>query len=178
MKLKTQKLPAEFIQMIPKGFRLIKRNNSDFLLVESLFCPNGHNLIVDSVRIHGEASIKLKVSFNNAEGFIFIDSFWGSHAKLFSFIPSDCRDEMYVDAFCPFCGVQMNEHFTCTQESCRAEKSILLLLPGSKNKIRVCAKLGCPGHHLDISDMAHDLVNVVSQVNYFGAQDNEIFGGI
>ena len=69
------------------------RNEDDFLLVEAAFCPRGHSLIVDSVRIHDEASVKLKLIIGDESGFVFVDAFWGSHAKLFSFIPGAGREE-------------------------------------------------------------------------------------
>ena len=67
MKLTAKKIPEEFIRAIPRGFRLVNKKGHDYLLVESLFCPNGHNLIVDSVRIHGESSIKLQVVVNQQQ---------------------------------------------------------------------------------------------------------------
>jgi hypothetical protein len=179
MKLLIRAIPAEFSKSIPKGLRMIKRGEDDFLLVESLFCPRGHNLIVDSVRIHDEASIKLKVRINHDEGFLFIDPFWGSHAKLFSFIPWVEKDKpVDVEAFCPYCDVSIIEHYACTHSGCDSHRSILMLLPGSKNQIHVCARLGCPGHALEIRDLPHELIDTVSNINFFGAGADDYFGGI
>jgi hypothetical protein len=148
-------------------------------LVESLFCPNGHNLVVDSVRIHNEASIKLKVVINDESGFIFVDAFWGSHAKLYSFIPKISGNEpVFAETYCPYCNAVMSEHYACTQKGCGSDKSILLMLPGGKNKIHVCARLGCPGHALDIKDLPRQLVRSVSVINYFGAGVNDLFGDV
>ncbi len=179
MELPVNDIPREFANSIPQGFQLVRRQQNDFLLVESLFCPNGHSLIVDSVRIHDAASIKLKVTINDHSGCLFIDSFWGSHAKLFSFLPSISRDETtYVNAFCPQCDVNIIEKYSCSHEGCDSDKSIILLLPGGTNQIQVCAKLGCPGHKLEINDLPHELTESVSDINFFGAGSNEIFGGI
>jgi len=179
MELTVKDIPQEFLKSIPKGIRLIKRNQNDFLLVESLLCPKGHELIVDSVQIHNKPSIKLKVAINNESGFLFIDSYWGSHAKLFSFLPPlSLGETTYVEAFCPTCETTIIEPFSCPLEDCDSDKSILLLLPGLNNKIHVCAKLGCPGHKLEINDLPHNLVDSVSDINFFGAGANEIFGGI
>lgn len=177
MKLPTRAIPAEFTKSIPKGLRMIKRADDDFLLVESLFCPRGHNLIVDSVRIHDEASIKLKARINKTEGFLFIDSFWGSHAQLFSFIPRvEENKSAYVEAFCPYCNISLIEHYACTHDGCDSQRSILMLLPGSKNQIHVCAKLGCPGHVLEIKDLPRELVNTLSNINFFGVGAHDYFG--
>ena len=179
MKLTAQQIPDEFIRVIPRGFRLVKKQGHDFLLVESLFCPNGHNLVVDSVRIHDEASIKLKVVINNESGFVFVDPFWGSHAKLFSFIPQISGNEpVFAQTYCPYCDAGMMEHYACAQEGCGSEKSIALMLPGGKNLVHVCARLGCPGHVLDIRDMPHELVQSVNAINYFGAGPDDLFSDI
>ncbi len=177
MKLTARRIPDEFIRAIPRGFRLVKREGRDFLLVESLFCPNGHNLVVDSVRIHDEASIKLKVVINNESGFIFVDAFWGSHAKLFSFIPKSAgREPVLVEPHCPYCDVSMMEDFACSQRGCGSGKSVLLMLPGGKDKIHVCARLGCPGHVLEIKDMSRQLIHSVNVINYFGAGGDDPSG--
>ncbi len=179
MKLTAKTIPDEFVRAIPRGFRLVKKQGRDFLLVESLFCPNGHNLVVDSVRIHDEASIKLKVVINNEPGLLFVDAFWGSHTKLFSFIPKlSGRELAFVEIHCPYCDVSMTERYQCTQKECGSEKSVLLMLPGGKNKIHVCARLGCPGHVLDIVDMPQKLIRSVNVINYFGAGADNLFGSM
>jgi len=178
MNFAMEKIPSEFIKAIPKGFRLIKRDKNDLLLVESVFCPNGHNLIAESVRIHDESSIKLKVTINNTTGYLFIDAFWGSHTKLFSFVPAKSANEVYVKAFCPYCDMDLTENFRCNQKGCNSNKSIQILLPSASNKIHVCSRLNCPGHVIEINDMPHELIESISAINFFGAGDNDIFGGI
>ena len=143
MELNVSNIPSEFRKAIPKGFRLIKRNQKDFLYIESLFCPNGHNLIVDSVRIHDEASIKLKVIIKEKTGHLYIDAFWGSHSKLFSFVPETSDKDIYVNTFCPYCDADLSGNYACAQKGCNSEKSFTLLLPGGTNKIHVCSRLGC-----------------------------------
>ena len=136
MKLTERRIPDEFVRAIPRGFRLVKRQGHDFLLVESLFCRNGHNLVVDSVRIHDEASVKLKVNVGAESGFVFIDAFWGSHAKLFSFIPKGYGGgQAFAEPFCPYCDVPLSEDYPCTQRGCGSGKSVRLSLPGGKNTI-------------------------------------------
>jgi hypothetical protein len=176
MELPIRTIPAKFSKSIPKGLRMIKKGADDFLLVESLFCPHGHNLIVDSVRIHDEASIKLKVRIGNDVGLLFIDPFWGSHAKLFSFIPRVEDDKsLYVEAFCPYCDASLIEHYDCTFSGCDSHQGIIMRLPGAKNQIHVCARLGCPGHKLEIKDLPRSLVNTVSKINFFGAGTHDYF---
>lgn len=178
MKLTPNKIPLEFKKSIPGGMRLIKKENNEFLLVESIFCPNGHNLLDDSIHIHHEASIKLKIMINKIDGFLFIDPFWGSHSKLFSFLPPMTKPSTYVQAFCPYCNVEISGNYSCAEDGCDSENSLALLLPGGKNRIDVCSKLGCPGHSLSINELSHGLVETVNDINFFGAGSDDIFGGI
>jgi len=173
MRLTVRRIPEEFLRAIPRGFRLVDRQGHDFLLIESLFCPNGHNLIVDSVRIHDEASIKLKVIVGGETGLVFVDAFWGSHAKLFSFLPAIQGD---AEAFCPYCDAPMTEDYACAQKGCGSTKGVLFTLPGGRNKIHVCARWGCPGHVLEIKDMPSSIVRSVNTINYFGAGIEDLFG--
>lgn len=169
MKLAALKIPEKFRRSMPRGLRLVKKEGHDFLLVESAFCPNGHNLIVDSVRIHDEASVRFKIAAGETSGIVFADAFWGSHAKLLSFVPAmPAKGPCIVDAECPYCDVSLNAPHACTEKGCPSGTAIRLLLPGSKNTIFVCARLGCPGHLLDIVDMPKAVVRSVSGINFFG----------
>ena len=179
MKLVAKKIPPKFVRAMPKGLRLVKKGGRDFLLVESAFCPKGHNLVVDGVRIHDEASIKLNVTIRDESGFVYVDSFWGSHAKLFSFIPLlSGADQLFVDANCPYCGAALAEEYACRHKGCGSDRSIRILLPGGKNSIHVCARLGCPGHVLDIVDMPRSVVQTVSGINYFGVGGDDVLGNL
>ena len=131
--------------------------------------------MAEVVRIHGEPSISIRVQVGKSEGLIFIDAFWGGHAKLYNFIPDIVSAGSTVKAFCPVCGVSLIEEDPCAQMGCNCDRAIVFGLPGMANKICVCAKLGCPGHRLEISDLPHKLLDQVSKINYFGAQDNDIF---
>ena len=177
MELKSNSIPEEFRTVIPRGLRLVKRNEQEFLLVEAVFCPRGHNLLVDSVHIHGEPSIKLELMINGRKGLVFIDAFWGSHAKLFSFLP-ECAEGTKLEGFCPYCHTPLTEEYVCHEEACHSHKGLSLYLPSGSGKVTVCASLGCPGHHLDISSIPHELTESISGINFFGAGTEELFGGL
>ncbi len=179
MKLSPRRIPDRFVRAIPRGFRLVNRQGHDFLLVEAVFCPKGHNLVVDSVRIHDEPSVKLKVVAGGASGFVFVDAFWGSHSKLFSFFPAAAgKGPLYADTFCPYCDAPLSEQHACAQKDCGSDRGIVLSLPGGKNKVHVCARLGCPGHDLEIVDLPPQVVRSVSGINYFGAGGDDVLGSI
>lgn len=176
MKLKNTHIPQELRQTVPPGFRLEQRGEFEYLIVESIFCRHGHNLLVNSVKIHGEPSIRLKASIGGTEGVIFVDAFWGSHAKLYSFLPEHTDEHTRVEAFCPVCGVSLMERYSCREPDCTSEEGIILYLPGSSNTVHVCARLDCPGHHLNIIDVPEEIVDTISAINYFGLGATELFG--
>ncbi len=178
MQLIHRKIPAEFLDALPEGMKFIHRQGQEFLVVEELFCPKGHSLMADSVKIHGESSIRIKVHPGDIDGLIFLDAFWGSHARLFSFFGSTEENSRYLEAFCATCGASLAVDETCTLPECGSPKSLALHLPGGKNRIYVCSRLGCPGHRLAIAEVPSTLNSLVSEINYFGHGEEEIFGGV
>ena len=147
-------------------------------MVEELCCSQGHSLMATSVRIHGEPSIRMKVEIGGQQGLLFVDSYWGSHAKLYSFYPAGAEIQPMVRSFCPVCGTSLIVRERCEREGCGSEECILFHLPGLKNRIHVCARLGCPWHRMDISDLPSSVARSVSSINYFGAGEEEAFRGI
>lgn len=178
MDLPRVSIPPSFLRSMPKGLRLARKRGRDMLLVESLYCPRGHSLMAESVRIHGEPSVRLNVSIRGGEGHLFLDAFWGSHARLISFLPPTGPDPApEVEASCPDCGASLMTPGACREPGCGAARRIVLRLPGP-NRIAVCARLGCPGHSLEGDEVPPNLADTVSRINYFGAGADDFFGGV
>jgi len=179
MDLKHTVIPQELLSFLPKGILYLHKHGREFLVVEEVTCPNGHSLIVDSVKIHGEPSIKIDVRIAEQEGSFFIDAFWGSHSKLYNFIPELPKKDPVIEAYCPKCGENLIVERECTIPECSTKRHILLTLPDRENFIYVCARLGCPGHYLDVKKASKNISQRISEINYFGAQyDDDIFSGI
>ena len=169
MKLTHNVIPPEFLKNIPRGMKYVMRNGKDFLVVEQVFCPNGHSLMVDNVRLHGEPSIWLTLRIGNTEGTVFLDSFWGSHDKLYSFIPNlkDAESEKN-DVMCPSCGCSLVALMKKGCKTCGSNRIIVMHLPGAQNKIMACARLGCPWHRIVAEEIPHKYTGMVDDINYFG----------
>ncbi len=169
MKLKHNVIPQEFLKNIPRGMKYVMRNGKDFLVVEQAFCPNGHSLIVDNVRLHSEPSICMALRVGSAEGSVYLDSFWGSHDKLYSFIPNLREaDAGKNDLMCPACGCSLVSQMKKACKVCGSERIIVLHLPGAQNRILVCAKIGCPWHKIVAEEIAQKYTEMVDDINYFG----------
>jgi len=177
MILEPKDIPVEFLREIPEGIKLVTRHGHPFLVMEKVEDAAGHSLMDESVKIHGEPTIKLRVKVGRAEGLIYIDSFWGSHAKLYSFIP-DFSEGNTVEAFSPADNTSLMVPWKCPVEGCDETSGIIMRLPGLKNTITVCGKLGCPGHHIDIFKVPEGVSEQISSINFFGTgmMDDDLFG--
>lgn len=178
MKLTHREIPVELLRKLPAGIKIVNRLGEEFLVIEDVRCPAGCSLVAQSVRIHGEPSIKLHVKIRKDEGSIFVDAFWGSHAKLFSFLPSDFEGKTTVESSCPVCGVSLMEKRDCVLEGCDCSDSILLRLPNKRDEIHVCARLGCPGHEIWLAELPSHVSHAVTEINFFGARFEETFGDV
>ena len=178
MQVTYKPIPEQFRQNIPQGMRLLQRPEVEVLFVESLYCPNGHNLLVDSVRIHDEPSIKLDIEIRGQKGVVFLDSIWGSHTNLFTTLAQGIQADDAVEAYCPYCGVSLMVPKKCSDPSCSAPRQIELYLPGRRNRIILCPKLTCPHHELVVESISEQVLEIIDEINYFGAGQEDIFGGI
>ena len=179
MEIIKRDIPHAFLKTLPEGMKFISKGGSEFLVVEKLLCQHGHNLITDEVHIHGESAIKLNVKLNNCDGVLFLDSFWGSHVKLYSFIPNNYEKVVIVDIFCPTCGCSLITRNPCSVEDCNSERMVQMLLPGKDNRILACARFGCPGHTLEINNISPTLTQQMDEINFFGiGLDDNLFRGV
>ena len=178
MREEHKKIHRDFLKTLPDGMKLVYHGGKDFLVVEKVFCPNGHTLIAPNVKIRDFPAIKIKVNIGKSEGLLFLDAFWGSHAKLYNFIPVSSEREKIVKSFCPECGVSLDADEKCILKECNCKKAIVLHLP-AENRIMVCSKLGCPGHDIDIKTLPQRLSKSISKINYFGeGLDDDFFMGV
>ncbi|TVR03732.1 MAG: hypothetical protein EA403_06400 [Spirochaetaceae bacterium] len=173
MELQHREIPVEFLQRLPDGIKIVKRHGKEFMVVEQVLGPGGENLMSDAVHIHGEPSIRLGVRINGQEGLIFVDAFWGGHAKLYSFVPDLAGAAAEVDAFVPETRASLMVNRACDVDGCDCTRSIVLTLPDGKSRVYVCARFGCPGHAIEIADLPPTVSQTISSINFFGVGGSE-----
>lgn len=178
MQLVYKEVPMEFLATLPEGIKYVQKQGRDFLVIEQLYCKDGHSLMADHVRMHGEPSIRLDARIGKKRGLIFVDAFWGSHDKLYSFLPSEAEAHSITEAWCPHCGVSLMTERHCTFAGCGSDLAILLHLPGGVNRILVCAKHGCPDHDLVIQRLPEEITRRIRKINFFGEFHDDMFKGI
>lgn len=169
MKLVHNQIPVEFLTELPDGVKLVKRKGHEFLVIEEVMSPGGQSLMSEDVRIHGEPAIKLHVVLGGSEGTIYVDAFWGSHAKLYSFVPEVRGTDQMIDATAPETRENLMVDYQCDVQGCSCTRAVQLLLPGRDNRILVCARMGCPGHRMVLARMSHVVSDTISGINFFGA---------
>lgn len=178
MKLVYKVVPAEFLAALPEGIKYVQKQGKDFLVIEQLYCRDGHSLMAEHVRLHGEPSICLDAKIGSRRGRVFVDAFWGSHDKLYGFLPSEADLHSITEAHCPRCGISLMIERICGYEGCGCRQAILMNLPGGVNKILVCAKHGCPDHELVIQRIPEEITRKLKKINYFGEFHDDMFRGI
>lgn len=178
MKLVYKEVPVEFLAALPEGIKYVQKQGKDFLVIEQLYCRDGHSLMADHVRLHGEPSICIDARIGNHQGRVFVDAFWGSHDKLYSFIPAEADLHGIMEAHCPHCGISLLAPRECMYEGCGSRQAIVFNLPGGVNRIMVCAKHGCPDHELIIQRIPEEITRRVRKINYFGEFHDDMFRGI
>lgn len=178
MKLLHESIPAEFLAGLPEGMKYIHKHGNGYLVVETLCCPEGHSLMSESVRIHGEPSIEIAVERPGGTGHIYVDAFWGSHAKLYDFMPEDPTEISTAVAVCPTCTTSLLQPGRCGAAGCAAESRIVFHLPNEGDRITACARLGCPDHAIVAGGLPKEVSRELGEINFFGYGEDEQFHGI
>ena len=178
MEIKRKEIPEAFLKTLPDGLKFVSKHGHDFLVVESLKCQHGHSLITDEVHIHGEAAIKLRVILNNCKGVLFLDAFWGSHTKLYSFIPHNYEKVEIIDILCPVCNESLLVDESCPDKQCGSKKMVQMCLPNN-NRILACASFGCPEHKIEINNVSNQVTEKIDDINFFGIGfEDDVFRGV
>ena len=135
LNLKNQKIPVEFLANLPEGLKVVNRKNISYVVVEDIRCPHDHSLLSEEVKLHGEAAITMRIRGGGSEGLVYLDPFWGLHAKLFDFMFKEADAKPLVHAFCPICDMSLMVPRQCPYPECQTKDYIEFILPDGKNKI-------------------------------------------
>jgi hypothetical protein len=107
-------------------------------------CPNGCDLMDESLKISGYPSIVAKITYQSKEGLIHLDPVFGSFNNI---LEVDVPDMEVVELACPKCGVSLKGE-TDTCNVCSAPMFIINLPKGAI--IEACLRKGCFEHTFKI----------------------------
>ncbi|NOZ56800.1 MAG: hypothetical protein GXO73_08460 [Calditrichaeota bacterium] len=114
------------------------------LTITHAHCPNGCDLMEESVKIGGYASVHVRVRYKDEEGDMYLDPRYGSFENISDI---EIPEGEIVELFCPHCGQSLrDEHERCRQ--CSAPMFALMLPHGGI--IEGCLRKGCYEHELRI----------------------------
>ena len=115
--------------------------------VQHVLCPNGHELCDSSKKINGYPAIKMKVTFQDQSGFIYLDPVYGSFDHIEEGV--NLPNGAIVEFLCPTCNISL----TSPDEICQVCSSPTFLghLPKG-GIIEGCLKKGCYFHKMKVID--------------------------
>ena len=122
------------------------------LHVHHVTCPKGHSLLDKSVKIHGDASIKVKIECKGKKGTLYIDPVYGRYDNIIEDIKLKKGD--VVTMYCPQCGIDLTD----PNEICQLCASPMFIFNLPKGGIvEGCTKNGCLFHKMKIVDAEKQL---------------------
>lgn len=123
--------------------------------VEHAFCPNGHELSDESIKINGKPSFKVKVKYQGKEGFMYLDPIYGSYNNIEEGI--SIPKGAVIDFYCPHCGVSLKEPDSVCQ-LCASPMFVFQLPKGGV--VEGCLKKGCMFHKMKIVDSEQQIARL------------------
>lgn len=121
--------------------------SSKKLHVQHVTCPKGHAFQDESVKIHEDASLKVKIECKGKKGILYIDPVYGRYENIIEGIKLKKGD--VVTMYCPECGIDLTD----PNEFCQLCSSPMFIFHLPRGGIiEGCTKLGCVFHKLKIVD--------------------------
>ena len=119
------------------------------LVVSTLYCPNGHNLISSRAVFNGYPGILVKVGKGGNYGLMALSPIYGSQARISLDIELE-KDDI-LDLYCPVCDTILPVHSPC---SCGA--NLIAFFPTREsdftNCVAICNRVDCVNSHVLIND--------------------------
>lgn len=92
------------MMIIPNPMRSEIAGKPKVIVIDQLFCPNGHNLISQRVIFSGYPGLLIKVRQDDASGLVALSPFYGEHSRFA--LDIDLIDRKLLKLLCPVCNVE------------------------------------------------------------------------
>lgn len=115
------------------------------LVVEHLYCSNGHDFISNRVIFNGYPGLLIKVKQDESVGFVALSPFYGEHSR-FS-LDIDLKDQKILSLMCPVCGKEQPIIAPC---SCGGNLIAFFLtkMNDFQDCVGICNRVNCPNSRL------------------------------
>jgi hypothetical protein len=110
------------------------------LIINELYCPNGHNLINNRTSFNSYPGILIKVEQAGQIGMIALSPIYGDKCRIT--LDIDLKSGETIKMFCPHCDVALPVHSKC---SCGADLITLFLTkePRFADCVVICNRVDC-----------------------------------
>lgn len=133
-------------RLLKEAKDILSRNK--VVVVEYVYCPNGHNLIWDYADFNGYPGIRLKVrKKNQQEGDVVLSPIFGDHTRVS--LGVKLTEGEAVNVFCPICGIEIPVLKEC--DKCKNGRIRVLSLSPKfdiTRGIAFCDLVGCPNSYI------------------------------
>ncbi|MCD4747240.1 MAG: hypothetical protein K8R58_13160 [Bacteroidales bacterium] len=115
-------------------------NNDKVLVVNELYCPNGHNLISKSAIFNTFPGILIKGKKGEKTGYLALSPIYGAKSSICFDI--DMKEGDIIEIFCPFCDTKLPIYSQCV---CKADIVAFFLNKQNDyaNCVGICNRAGC-----------------------------------
>jgi hypothetical protein len=128
------------MMIIPNPIKEEPRKAETILIVNELYCPEGHNLVSGRAVFNGYPGILLKVRKEQTSGLVALSPIYGEKCRIS--IDIDLQSGEIYELYCPQCNVVLPAHSPC---SCGANLVTLFLSPNKdfSDCIGICNRVDC-----------------------------------
>jgi len=126
--------------IIPNPMRGEIAGKPKILVVDQVFCPNGHNLINQRIIFNGYPGLLIKVRQDDSTGLVALSPFYGEHSR-FS-LDIDLIDRKLLTLMCPICEVEFPVISPC---DCGASLVAIFLTKANdfRDCVGLCTRVNC-----------------------------------
>ncbi len=147
------------MMLFPSPYMRELRESSRALVVQTCYCPRGHNLIDDYAMFGEFSGILLRVQKGLSKGLVAISPVYGDKSRIALGMHLVKGDVLTL--LCPECGVPLPTYDEC---SCGGDVIALFIrpVPDYGNCVGICNRVGCHNAEIRSGDELLSYANIAS----------------
>ncbi len=140
-----QRFDKKGMMIIPNPGKKELREAREVVLINELYCPNGHSLISKRCSFNGHPGVLLCIKQGNQQGIMALSPVFGDKTRVT--LDIDLYSGETVALCCPTCGDDLPVHSPC---ACGADMVTLFLTKKAdfSNCVGICNRVDCVNAHI------------------------------
>ncbi|PIS30011.1 MAG: hypothetical protein COT43_02720 [Candidatus Marinimicrobia bacterium CG08_land_8_20_14_0_20_45_22] len=140
-----ERFDSKGMMIMPNPLKSEIAGKKKVLIVDQLFCQNGHNLISKRAIFNGYPGLLIKVRQDDDAGLIALSPFYGENSRFT--LDIDLIDQKILSLMCPVCGVEMPVISPC---NCGGNLVAFFLTKECdfRNCVGICTRVNCSNSHI------------------------------